>query len=180
MSIYKKLLDFQKLGISIRKDKKNPHFKSNYADINEVLDKVKPELSKLGIVLTQMPDIGKSGEGPFLHTILWDTETDKFVDSITPLINATDMQKLGGAITYARRYALVAMLGLEDDDDDGNQASAPAKPSEPQKSPVERLAAAKSLAELQTTWKALTDAQRHDPEAEAMKDEMKAKLSDKE
>lgn len=51
------------------------------------------------------------------------------------------------------------------------------EPPEPQKSPVERLAAVKTLAELKAIWNALTDAQRHDPEAEAMKDEMKEKLS---
>jgi hypothetical protein len=51
-NIYTKLLAFQKLGISIRKDKKNPHFRNDYASINEVLDKVKPELSKLIVNVT--------------------------------------------------------------------------------------------------------------------------------
>lgn len=115
--IYKKLLDFQKLGISIKKDKRNPHFKNDYASLNEVLDKVKPELNKLGIVIIQTP----TGEG--LATCLYDTEDDTTLASLIPYINPSDMQKLGGAITYARRYALVSMLTLEDEDDDGNTAS---------------------------------------------------------
>jgi len=125
--IYKKLLEFQKLGISIRKDKRNPHFKNDYASLNEVLDKVKPELNKLGVVIVQTTDIAKDGSVIFLRTALQDTEDDSFVESITPLVNVSDMQKLGGAITYARRYALVSMLALEDEDDDGNTASVSAK-----------------------------------------------------
>jgi hypothetical protein len=115
--IYKKLLEFQKLGISIKRDKRNPHFKNEYASLNEVLDKVKPELNKMGVVIFQEPQ--ERG----LETRLVDTEDDSFVVSTVPFINPTDMQKLGGAITYARRYALVSMLALEDEDDDGNKAS---------------------------------------------------------
>lgn len=118
--IYKKLLEFQKLGISIKKDKKNPHFKNDYASLNEVLDKVKDPLNKIGIVIIQMP----VPEG--LETSLLDTEDDSYIKSLVPLINTTDMQKLGGAITYARRYALVSMLALEDEDNDGNDAVAKA------------------------------------------------------
>jgi len=120
--IYKKLLEFQKLGISIKKNSVNPHFKSSYANLNEVLDKVKPELSKLGILMFQ----ASSPEG--LFTQLIDTEDDTKVDSFVPFVNATDMQKLGGALTYARRYSLVTMLGLEDEDDDGNKAVAKGNP----------------------------------------------------
>lgn len=120
-NIYKKLLEFQKLGISIKKDKRNPHFKNDYASLNEVLDKVKEPLNKLGVVILQEP----AAEG--LFTRLYDTENGTEASSFVPFINATDMQKLGGAITYARRYALVSMLALEDEDDDGNTASAPSK-----------------------------------------------------
>ena len=116
-NIYTKLLEFQKQGISIKKGSINPHFKNEYADINEVLDKVKGPLNELGVVIIQKP------ESYGLNTFLYDTESNTFIESSTPFINPTDMQKLGGAITYARRYSLIAMLGLEDADDDGNKAS---------------------------------------------------------
>jgi len=114
--IYKKLLEFQKLGISIKKNSVNPHFKNEYADLNEVLDKVKKPLNDLGVVIMQ------TTEAMSLRTSLYDTESDTEVVSSTPFINPADMQKLGGAITYAKRYALVAMLALEDEDDDGVKA----------------------------------------------------------
>ena len=117
--IYKKLLEFQKLGISIKKNSVNPHFKNEYADLNEVLDKVKKPLNELGVVIIQ------TTEAMTLRTSLYDTESDTEIVSSTPFINPSDMQKLGGAITYAKRYALVAMLALEDEDDDGNKASEP-------------------------------------------------------
>ncbi len=116
--IQQKLLQFQRLNITIEKDAVNPHFKNSYSSLNEVLHKVKPELNKLGIAIFQSPSV----DG--LETILFDTEDNSHIRAFVPYINATDMQKLGGAITYARRYALVSMLALEDEDDDGNKASA--------------------------------------------------------
>lgn len=118
--IHTQLLEFQKLGISIVKDKQNPHFRNQYASLNEVLDKVKDALNNLGVLLIQTP----TPNG--LETCLYHTASKTSVTSLVPFINPTDMQKLGGAITYARRYALVSMLALEDEDDDGNAASAPA------------------------------------------------------
>lgn len=124
--IYKKLLEFQKLGISIKKDKRNPHFKNDYASLNEVLDKVKEELNKMDVVIIQNPGTWSQPNNPAtisgLWTMLYDTEDKTEVSSFTPFIGSADMQKLGGAITYARRYALVSMLALEDEDDDGNTA----------------------------------------------------------
>lgn len=117
--IHKKLLEFQKLGITIEKDAVNPHFKNSYSSLNEVLAKIKEPLNKLGILVLQVPDeIG-------VITTLRDTEDDSEISGRINFVNATDMQKLGGAITYARRYSLIAMLGLEDEDDDGNKASTP-------------------------------------------------------
>lgn len=126
--IHKKLLEFQKLGITIKKGERNPHFKNSYASLNEVLDKVKPELNKLGVVIIQKPmQLGgmmsaNTTDRFGLSTSLHDTEDDTEIESFTPFINTPDMQKLGGAITYARRYALVSMLALEDEDTDGNNA----------------------------------------------------------
>lgn len=125
MAIHKKLLEFQKLGISIKKTKKNPHFKSDYADLNEVLDKVKAPLNKLNVVIIQQPDMIQTHSGweYGLRTTLYDIEDDTSVSGFLPYVEATTAQKLGSSNTYNRRYALVTMLGLEDNDDDGNKAS---------------------------------------------------------
>lgn len=128
--IYEKLLKFQEQGITIEKDGVNPHFKNRYSTLNEVLGKVKEPLAKLGILVVQFPV--KDG----LETRLVDTESGDELISLTPYTGVADMQKLGGAITYARRYALIAMLGLEDEDDDGNTASV--APKKAATSPVQK------------------------------------------
>jgi len=120
--IYKKLLAFQKLNISIVKSSVNPHFKSKFANLNEVLDKVKAPLNDLGVVIIQAPT--KDG----LLTTLVDTETEgeelSQIQGFLPFVDMANPQKIGSNLTYYRRYALVTMLGLEDEDDDGNVASA--------------------------------------------------------
>lgn len=118
-NIYTKLLEFQKLGISLKKDSKGA-FKNGYASMNEVLDKVIEPLNKLGILVAQSPTVKGGVYG--LYTKLLDTDSGTYIISFTPFINSTDMQKLGGAITYARRYALVSMFALEAEDDDGETA----------------------------------------------------------
>ena len=119
--IYKKLLAFQKLGITIKKGEKNPHFKNTYANLNEVLGKVTKPLNDLGVVIIQAP----TKEG--LLTTLVDTETEgeelSQIQGFLPFVDMANPQKIGSNLTYYRRYALVTMLGLEDEDDDGNVAS---------------------------------------------------------
>ena len=120
-NIYKKLLQFSKLGITIEKDSKNPHFHNRYSSLNEVLGKLKKPLNDLGVVIVQSPQ----EEG--LQTLLIDVESGDIITSLVPYVNPTDMQKLGGAISYAKRYALISMLGLEDEDDDAEIAVSGAK-----------------------------------------------------
>ena len=78
-SIYTKLLELQKQNISVTKDGNNPHFKSKYATLNEVLDKVKAPLNKLGVVILFQPEeLG-------LKTILYDTESDTQISGFMKL-----------------------------------------------------------------------------------------------
>lgn len=119
MSIYTKLLQIQKENITVTKDGKNPHFKSKYATLNEVLDKVKKPLNDAGIVIVQEP----TAEG--LKTRLIDTEDNSEVSSLMPYVGHDTAQKVLACNTYYRRGSLVSLLGLEDEDDDGNTASAP-------------------------------------------------------
>lgn len=121
MAIRKKLLEFQKQGVKVERDAANPFFKSRYTSLNEVLEKVKGPLNALDVVIVQ------SAKVDGIETRLIDTEDDTEVSSFVPFVGATDMQKLGSAISYARRYALIALLCLEDSDDDGESAIAPRK-----------------------------------------------------
>lgn len=119
--IYKKLLEFQKLEIEVERDASNPYFKSNYTTLNEVLEKVRKPLNDVGIVIIQCPD--KDG----LRTQLYDTTDDSSVECFMPYVEVTTAQKLGSSNTYNRRYSLITLLGLRDEDDDGNVASAQPK-----------------------------------------------------
>lgn len=121
MSIYKKILEFQKMGISLKKDWNNPHFKSKYVTLNEVLEKVKKPLNELWIVIVQTPK--ENG----LDTMLYDTESEKSISCFMPYVEISTAQKLWSNNTYNRRYSLITLLWLEDDDDDGNKASEPKK-----------------------------------------------------
>lgn len=122
MSLASKLLEVQKELGAVSKDKQNPFFSSNYADINKFIEVVKPVLSKHGLVLLQ-PLTNINGVAA-LETALIDAESNEKVSAMTPLIfKDNDPQKVGSAITYYRRYALQSFLFIEAEDDDANKAS---------------------------------------------------------
>lgn len=179
-NIHTKLLAFQKLNISVIKDGKNPHFKSKYATLNEVLDKVKKPLNDLGVVIIFSPD----SEG--LKTSLYDTESGTEVSSFMKYVDCGNAQKLLSCNTYFRRGSLVSLLGLEDEDDDGNIASAPipqkVSTPEPAKLTLAEacaiLKAAKTLDELKANWKLIgAELQKH-PSCVDEKNARKKELSE--
>lgn len=115
MSIYKKLNGFKKIVGKVRKDANNPFHKSKYATIESVLETIEDALADAGLGFYQ------SVNDMNLKTVVYDEETNETIESNVPLIiSKQDMQQLGSAITYARRYGLVSMFGLEQEDDDGN------------------------------------------------------------
>jgi len=118
--IYAKLLEFQKKGITVEKDAKNPFHKSDYTTLNEVLDKVQGPLAEMDVVIIQVGETGQHGDG--ILTTLYDTSDDTSLSSFLPFVGATDAQKLGANITYLRRYALTTLLGLRAKDDDAESA----------------------------------------------------------
>lgn len=111
-----------------QKDSVNPHFRSRYADLATVLKTVRPVLAKHGIALTQTTQI-LDGALVLVTRLHWRDEELAGYYPINP--TKADPQGYGSALTYARRYALQAIVGVAaDDDDDGNAASAaPSKPA---------------------------------------------------
>lgn len=118
------LLKIQMELPTIDKDGINPHFKSKFATLSNIMNKVLPVVNKHGVFVSQAPDT-LDGQ-PVLVTTLVHAASGEQVASTMPLfLVKNDPQAQGSAITYARRYALVSMLGLVvDDDDDGSKASA--------------------------------------------------------
>lgn len=117
--LFEKLKNVQGKVGKLRKDKANPFFKSNYADINQVLEQLMPLIQEEKLIILQ-PLSNIDGK-PALETIVADD--DGKISYVTPLPENPDPQKMGSAITYFRRYALVSLFCLQAEDDDGNVAS---------------------------------------------------------
>lgn len=120
-SIYDALYLVKRDLKSVRKDKTNPHFKSKFADINDVLEVLKEPLDKHGILLLQPLTYDSQGNHN-LMTILSFRGQQLEYHAIIPLEKQT-AQSLGSALTYMRRHTLVSLFGLEQEDDDGSRAS---------------------------------------------------------
>lgn len=118
-SIAAALQAFQGKMSKIKKDSNNPFFKSKYASLSTILEHIQEPLAECGISFAQFPD------GTSLCTIIMHGDSGEWMQAnydICPVKN--DPQAIGSAITYARRYALGAVLGLNiDDDDDANAAT---------------------------------------------------------
>ena len=116
------LLKAQKEITFAEKDGKNPHFKSNYATLESVIDAIKPPLNNNEILFTQFFSDSESGF-LCLTTRLIHAPTGEYLQDTLkiPLIK-NDPQSYGSAATYARRYALSAIVGLYQADDDANEA----------------------------------------------------------
>ena len=127
------LIKAKKSFKKISKDAVNPYFKSKYATLDAVLEATESALAEQGLTIVQVV------EGYILQTFLYH-ESGEFIQSNYPLPETTDSQKLGAAITYARRYAICAMLSITaDEDDDGNLVSGKPTSSKPQKSAREKV-----------------------------------------
>jgi len=116
----------------------NPHFRSKYADLGNVMDACMPSLNEAGIAVIQ--PTGEDENGLFVETILIHGESGESLSCRVPLIlGKKDMQGYGSAVSYARRYGLLSMAGVAaaSDDDDGNAAAAaaPKAPKEQPKAP---------------------------------------------
>ena len=110
---------------AVAKTKTNPAFKSKYASLDQILESVKPTLAECGlaIMFRQLPQ--ESTDVVCVQTVVLHESGEAVSGEFIAKTMKNDAQGVGGAITYLKRYGLVAMLALEtDDDDDGNSASA--------------------------------------------------------
>lgn len=124
----------------IHKDSYNPFTKGRYASLDAVLNAVTTALTENGLQIVQ------TIQDRTLITRLYH-ESGEFLESVYPLPETNDAQKLGAAITYGRRYTICPLLSLvADEDDDGESVkpsgrsnSAPPKQnSAPQQEPASR------------------------------------------
>jgi hypothetical protein len=119
------LVKAQKAFAPALKTATNPHFKSRYADLAACVEAVIEGLNSAGIALVQrtsLDDAGVTVETVFVH------ESGEMLECGKLHVPAAkhDPQGYGSALTYARRYSLMAACGIAPEDDDGNAGSKPA------------------------------------------------------
>jgi hypothetical protein len=106
------------------KDKTNPHFRSSYADLASVWDACRSALTSNGLSVSQTAGASEDGRVR-VTTILMHSSGQWLCDDLVMKPVKDDPQGVGSCITYARRYALAAIVGVAPEDDDGNAASLP-------------------------------------------------------
>ena len=148
-TIKEALTKFQEMNVKATKESVNPHFKSKYSDLTSVINAVNHG-AEFGLSFTQSVDyqnmivkrettqfdkqsneIVKKWEDitkdVYVTTTMRHNIDDKeFTCRVPVLVKVDDKdnpQKMGSAITYAKRYGLQSLYGLASDDDDGNLAS---------------------------------------------------------
>lgn len=106
------------------KDKNNPHFRSKYADLGNVVDAIKPALIKHGLFFVQMTH--ETENGVCVETVVGHKSGEQMpLGKLFVPADKNNAQGFGSALTYARRYSLMTAFGVAPEDDDGNAASKP-------------------------------------------------------
>jgi hypothetical protein len=131
----------------------NPHFKSRYADLSACVEAVIDALHANGFALLQVTHPNDTGVA--VETILLHESGERITGGILHVpATKQDAQGYGSALTYARRYSLMATCGIAPEDDDGNAAS---KKKSRSKADVEAIIrGATTMMELQAKWASLT------------------------
>lgn len=114
--LFKALAQFQATGPKAKMDAVNPHFKSKYATLASVLEAARP-MTEFGLSVPQLV------EGDVVVTMLCHS-SGEYLSTVTRIVITKDnAHGYGAGVTYARRYALSAILGIcNEEDDDANGA----------------------------------------------------------
>jgi hypothetical protein len=102
------------------KSSNNPHFKSKYADLAEILNTVRPVFASHGLSVSQCPSFEAGIVS--VETVLMHSSGQWMSSTISAPVSKQDAQGVGSAITYCRRYSLAAVAGVAQEDDDANSA----------------------------------------------------------
>ena len=119
-----------------KKSSSNPFFKSKYADLSECWNTCREALTANGISVIQMPEEINENGRLNITTMLAHSSGQYISSTLTMTVTKLDPQAIGSAITYGRRYALAAMVGLAQEDDDGEKAMARPKDKKSAESPI--------------------------------------------
>lgn len=152
------------------KDKNNPAFRSKYADLGACIEAVDSALLENGIALIQ--ETSEDLTGVTIETVLLH-ESGEMIRGGKLHVPAAkqDPQGYGSALTYARRYSLMATCGIAPEDDDGNAAAqamrqrGPALPEDEIAAMLAGIENAKTVADAKSATEAAHEIAAHDPAA---------------
>ena len=132
----KRISEIARQGITCIKNAENPYFNSKYADLGTVVQALKKPLEDAGLGYYFRVDTNMETSTWMVTMTIVDVNEDAaLITSFFP-IASTDPQKMGSAITYAKRYLLTTTFNvIAEEDDDGNAAEGN-KPTLPKKKPV--------------------------------------------
>jgi len=124
-----------------KKDSTNPHFKTAYADLASIWDACRAPLANAGFSVVQLVSSDATQGIPhcghaIIETILAHSSGEWVSSTLAVPLTKSDAQGLGSAITYGRRYALAAIVGVCPADDDGEAAVA--RPTQRTAQPTQR------------------------------------------
>ena len=114
---------FQGQVTAPKKTSTNPHFKSKYADLAEVIETIKAPLAANGLSVFQAPVGAVEGGAIRIVTQVSHKSGQWIRTTFSMPVGQTNAQAVGTALSYARRYSLSAALGIAAEDDDGNEAT---------------------------------------------------------
>ena len=172
----------------------NPHFRSKYADLGAVQDACFPALHANGFAVVQV--LRQAEEGSFLDTTLLHESGESWTCPVPLIVGKQDMQGLGSAITYARRYGLLCVSGVAPEDDDGNKAAEnkprnqadrvgakDAKPAGPTETDIitamTTMQTMQSISDLQACWNGLGNALQHEQRVIDAKEDQKMAIMER-
>ena len=144
----KALCMFQSKASGAAKKATNPHFKAKYADLSAVLDAIREPMAEAGLAFTQFAETDDR-QSVCITTMIMHETGEYMQSTLCVPVSKGDAQGLGSAITYGKRYALQAMLGVPSEDDDGNAAVQ--KVTKPAVTPEARQMAISALHEVAKT-----------------------------
>jgi hypothetical protein len=103
----------------------NSAFNSKYADLAANIDAVRPALNKHGVALLQFPEVDLESQTVSVKTSLHFAEQFISQTFVAPAVGRQgfNVQSIGAATTYLRRYGLQSLCGLASEDDDGNSVA---------------------------------------------------------
>jgi len=107
-------------------DRTNPHFKNKYATLTSIMESIKEPMSKNGLCTVQT--LATTEKGMSVVTTVLHSSGQWISDEGIPLVLDKDnMQGLGSAITYAKRYGISALLSVVSEEDDDGEGSLPGR-----------------------------------------------------